>query len=200
MWSGQELVDWMALSRVHNGAVVRSRGDYLDGGAPIPRYLLPELLYDVLLRVGLITLGRLDHLGRETVSLTEAGQTRHEQLGHRGGPGGGHPVMVDDGDVRFPQDAGVLDDLGADSHVAGARDVRLPASSVEPVAGLTCASRVDRLSDHDADRGRSARQRGSILQPEGTSLPVRIPGTHLHPRLRRPASWVAPSTRAGSQA
>jgi len=32
--------------------------DYLDGGAPMPRYLTPELLFDVLLRIGLLTLGQ----------------------------------------------------------------------------------------------------------------------------------------------
>jgi hypothetical protein len=38
----------MALSRVHGGAVARYRGEYLDGGAPVPRYLIPELLFDAL--------------------------------------------------------------------------------------------------------------------------------------------------------
>jgi hypothetical protein len=38
----------MALSRVHGGAVARYRGEYLDGGAPMPRYLIPELLFDAL--------------------------------------------------------------------------------------------------------------------------------------------------------
>lgn len=37
MLTAQELADWIALSRVHTGAVVRHRGEYLDGGAPMPR-------------------------------------------------------------------------------------------------------------------------------------------------------------------
>lgn len=32
MLIAQELVDWMALSRVHAGAVIRHGGQYLDGG------------------------------------------------------------------------------------------------------------------------------------------------------------------------
>ncbi len=111
--------------------------------------------------------------------------------------------MVADGDARSRRDAVVLNDPGADPGTAGAPDVRLPASSVEPVDGPTPALRTARLSDHDTDHGRPAHQhhqRGSTLPPESTSLPVRIPGTHLHPLLRRPPSWAAPSDRAGSQA
>lgn len=46
----------------------------------MPRYLLPELLFDVLVRVGLLTVGQPDQLGLEMISLTEAGQARYEQL------------------------------------------------------------------------------------------------------------------------
>ena len=80
MLSAQELVDWMALSRVHAGGVVRSQGDYLDGAAPMPRSLIPEVLFDVLVRVGLLSIGEPDPLGLETVSLTEAGQARYDEL------------------------------------------------------------------------------------------------------------------------
>ncbi len=55
-------------------------GDYLDGAAPMPRSLLPELLFDVLVRVGLLSIGEPDPLGLETVSLTEAGQARYDEL------------------------------------------------------------------------------------------------------------------------
>ena len=97
----------------------------------------------------------------------------------------------------------VLDDPGPDPRAVGASDVRLPVSSVEPVVGLTCAVWVAGLCDHDTDQGRPTyqhQQRGSTLQPEGTSLPHRVTGTHMHPRLRRPPSWSGPSGRAGSQA
>jgi hypothetical protein len=80
MVTGEELVNWIALSRVHTGAVVRYHGDYLDGGAPIPHYLLPRLHFDALARVGLISLSQPDHLGRETLSLTEADQARYSAL------------------------------------------------------------------------------------------------------------------------
>jgi hypothetical protein len=45
------------------------------------RYLLPELLFDVLIRVGLLTLTQPDPLELETITLTKAGQSRYEQLG-----------------------------------------------------------------------------------------------------------------------
>lgn len=63
MLTAEELVDWVALSRVHAGAVVRYRGEYLDGGQPMPQYLIPELLFDVLVRVGLLSIGAPDQLG-----------------------------------------------------------------------------------------------------------------------------------------
>lgn len=59
--------------------------------------------------------------------------------------------------------------------VADVCDVRLPTSGVESVAGLTPAA-------------------------QGTSLPVRVPGAHLHPGLRRPTSCVGPDLRAGGEA
>ena len=80
MLTAQELVDWVALSRVHAGAVVRCRGEYLDGGGPMPRYLIPELLFDVLVHVGLLSIGQPDPLGLETVSLTEVGQACYDEL------------------------------------------------------------------------------------------------------------------------
>ena len=80
MLTAQELVDWMALSRVHAGGLVHYHGEYLDSGALMSRYLIPELLFDVLVRVGLLTVDPPDQLGLETLSLTEAGQARYEQL------------------------------------------------------------------------------------------------------------------------
>jgi hypothetical protein len=46
----------------------------------MPRYLLPELLFDVLVRFGLLSISEADALGLETISLTEVGQARYEQL------------------------------------------------------------------------------------------------------------------------
>ncbi|MGH3697144.1 MAG: hypothetical protein ACRDRX_24710 [Pseudonocardiaceae bacterium] len=107
-------------------------------------------------------------------------------------------VMADDGDGRSGPDAVVLDDPGPDSSAAGAFDVRLPASSVEPVAGWAPAVRVAWLCDHDADQGHLAHQHRQ--RREVTSLPVRVPGAHLHPRLRRSPSGAGLSPRAGSPA
>ena len=65
---------------------------------------------------------------------------------------------------------------GADPRAVGARSVRLPRSSFEP-----------------------APQHRTTLQPERTSLPVRSPGLHMHPQLRR-TLLVDPVGRAGSSA
>ncbi len=60
--------------------------------------------------------------------------------------------------------------------------------------------------DGDARSGREAvvadrrHQRGSALHPEGTNLPMRVPGAHLHPLLRRPPSGTGPSSRVGGPA
>ncbi|MBV8541795.1 MAG: hypothetical protein JO063_04545 [Pseudonocardiales bacterium] len=85
MLSGTELVDWMALSRVHAGQVTRHQGRYLDGGQPMPGYLVPELLFDALPRAGLLTLARPDDDGLARLALTDAGRVRYQELRQRRG-------------------------------------------------------------------------------------------------------------------
>ncbi len=87
------------------------------------------------------------------------------------------------------------------ARAADAPNVRLPLSSVEPVYGLNPHVLVAKVN-HYSDRGRPAPQdqrRRSTLHPERISLPVRLPGEHLHPQLRRP-SWGGPCSRAGGSA
>jgi hypothetical protein len=87
------------------------------------------------------------------------------------------------------------------AQAAGASSVRLPLGSVEPVHGLDPDALVGKVN-HYPDHGRSAPQhqrRRSILPPEDISLPVRLPGQHLHPQLRR-SSWDGSSGRAGRNA
>ncbi|MGH3825661.1 MAG: hypothetical protein ACRDQX_00595 [Pseudonocardiaceae bacterium] len=43
MLSGTELVDWMALSRVHAGRVTQCHGEYLDAGQPMPQTPRPRV-------------------------------------------------------------------------------------------------------------------------------------------------------------
>jgi hypothetical protein len=79
--------------------------------------------------------------------------------------------------------------------------VGLPLSSVEPVYELNPHVLVAE-SNHYPDRGRPAPQHQlgrRTLQPEHISLPVRLPGQHLHPQLRR-SPWDGVSDRAGSSA
>jgi hypothetical protein len=110
--------------------------------------------------------------------------------------------------VTRPVAAGVVHsggDVPLGLHVvaqaAGASSVRLPLSSVEPVYGLDPYVLAGKVNC-DPDRGRPAPQhqrRRSIFPPEHISLPVRLPGQHLHPQLRR-SSWDGPSGRSGSSA
>lgn len=101
--------------------------------------------------------------------------------------------------------AGLLGDAGADPRAAGVRSVRLPASTVEPVQGLNSGVLVVTLNDHYLDRGHPAPrhrqhgQHGVTGQRDRSSLPVRVPGQQLHPRLRR-SSWDGPWGCAGGSA
>jgi hypothetical protein len=82
-----------------------------------------------------------------------------------------------------------MDDAEADSRAAGARSVRLPAGSVEPVCDVDCAH-----------PGPQYQQCWSTLLGERVSLAVRSFDVHLHSQLHRPSSWVSSSGRAGSSA
>lgn len=73
-------VDWLALLWVHQGGVVTYRGIYLGRDRPLPRFLFPELLLDVLVADGLLAVAQPDDQGRARVSLTETGGARLVQL------------------------------------------------------------------------------------------------------------------------
>jgi hypothetical protein len=103
--------------------------------------------------------------------------------------------------VTRPVAAGVVHSGGdvplgprALAQVAGAFSVRLPVST-----GLDPQVMVGKVNHYpDRDRPASQHQRlRSALPPEHIILPVRLPGQHLHPQLRR-SSWDGPSGRAGS--
>jgi hypothetical protein len=92
--------------------------------------------------------------------------------------------------------------LHAVARTAGAPSVRLSLSRVEPVYGLNSRVLAAAKFGRYPDRGRPApqhQQRRRTLRPERTSLPVRLPGEHLHPQLWR-SSGDGPSGRAGSSA
>ena len=82
-----------------------------------------------------------------------------------------------------------------------APSVRLPLSSVEPVYGLDLHVLVGKVNDYP-NHGRPAPQHQrprSTLPPEHISLPVRLPGQHLNPQLRR-TPCGGPFGRAASSA
>lgn len=87
------------------------------------------------------------------------------------------------------------------AQVADTFRVRLPLSSVELVYGLdrhVLVGKVNHCLDYGCPASQHQRHR-SALPPGHFSLPVRLPGQHLHPQLRRSA-WDGPSGRAGSNA
>lgn len=87
MLTADELVDWVALSRVIIGRVVRNlRGAVFDDGHPIPGYLQPELLFDSLEQVGYVAFAAPDPLGLSTASLTDDGLARYTHLVQLGQP------------------------------------------------------------------------------------------------------------------
>lgn len=79
------LLTWITLSRVAEGSVTQQGENYLDGGAPLPPYLVVAVT--TLLTEGLLTVAETDPAGGQQLVLTEAGQRRHEQLRRRGSGG-----------------------------------------------------------------------------------------------------------------
>jgi len=79
--------------------------------------------------------------------------------------------------------------------------VRLPLSSVEQVYGLgphVLVGKVNHYPGHGR-RGPQHQPCWSIFPLEHISLPVRLPGQHLYPQLRR-SPWDGSSGRAGRNA
>ncbi|MGH3695055.1 MAG: hypothetical protein ACRDRX_13890 [Pseudonocardiaceae bacterium] len=79
------LLAWITLSRVAEGTVAKQGESYLDGGAPLPPYLVVSV--STLLTEGLLAVADADPAGWCPVILTESGRTRREQLRRRGAGG-----------------------------------------------------------------------------------------------------------------
>lgn len=76
---------WITLSRLAEGNLTRQGEHDLDGGTPLPPYLIAPVL--TLLTEGLLAVADPDPAGWQQVAVTEAGQNRHEQLGRYGAGG-----------------------------------------------------------------------------------------------------------------
>ena len=79
------LLMWITLSRVADGHVIQRDGVYLDGNAPLPPYLavaVPTLLTD-----GSLAVADPNPAGWQQLILTEAGQSRYEELRRRAARG-----------------------------------------------------------------------------------------------------------------
>lgn len=78
--TGEDLVDWLALSRVRSGTVVRDQGRWYDEGLPMPFWLLRGLMFDALLNAQLIELGERSEHGIEIARLTPTGRSKLNEL------------------------------------------------------------------------------------------------------------------------
>lgn len=75
------LADWVILSRVRAGAVVRFAGRYFDGNRLFcNQHPLSELYIDALAAIGVVTLRHHEHGPLEVVLLTDAGRERLDEL------------------------------------------------------------------------------------------------------------------------
>ena len=76
--SGPEFFELMGLRRVRRGGLARREGTYYDRGTPVPGWLIPEILNE-LLQYGLLELGNPES-GIQQVALTEAGLNHYQAL------------------------------------------------------------------------------------------------------------------------
>lgn len=79
------LLAWITLSRVAEGSVTQQGENYFDGDAVLPLYLVVAVT--TLRTEGLLAVADPDRAGWHQLVLTEAGQSRHEQLGRCGAGG-----------------------------------------------------------------------------------------------------------------
>ena len=77
--TGPDFFEWMGLRRVHRGGLARRKGHYYDHGSPVPGWLIPDII-DELLKNELLELGDPDKSGIRPVALTETGLTHYRVL------------------------------------------------------------------------------------------------------------------------
>ena len=75
-----ELTEWIALRRVHKGAVAKVADCYLDHGRPMPSYLTGPL--DDLTGAGLLALSDADPAtgGLRRIAVTDIGRAQYAAL------------------------------------------------------------------------------------------------------------------------
>lgn len=78
---GWEFFSWLGLRRVNRGGLGRLGDCYVDGGIPVPGFLVPDVV-GALIEDGLVELGapELDSGGLRRTGLTEAGRVRYREL------------------------------------------------------------------------------------------------------------------------
>ncbi len=71
-------MEWLALNRADNGALVKRDGDYFDAGCPIAGYLTE--ICDELIGLGLLASSRPSSGGHRRVRITDTGKVRYALL------------------------------------------------------------------------------------------------------------------------
>jgi hypothetical protein len=78
--TGEELFDWLALRRVHQGSVAMAGSCYLDNGRPVPCYLPVPL--SRLIETGLLEAVEMNPCWARIVA-TASGRARYHELNPR---------------------------------------------------------------------------------------------------------------------
>lgn len=183
-----EFLASLVLQRVHRGEVAKSGDHYSDRGCPMPSYLTEA--FGELADDGLLALAEPDPWGLRRISLTDTGTARYVQFSAPP-----RPAVLRVPDPQFPTktSAGRRSSRLVPPSAPGGQPDPTPRAGVQSGEQLRwphCPDdeRVPLLTD-DAGSGLAVlamSQRGTTSFVERASLPVRSPGAHLHPLLRRP--------------
>lgn len=183
-----EFLASLVLQRVHRGEVAKSGDHYSDRGCPMPSYLTEA--FDELADGGLLALAEPDPWGLRRISLTDIGTARYVQFS---APPRSAVLRVPDPQFPTKTSAGRRSSRLVPPSAPGGQPAPTPRAGVEsgeqlPWPHCPDDERVPLLTDA-ADSGLAVlalSQRGTASFVERASLPVRSPGAHLHPLLRRP--------------
>ena len=171
-----ELVASRALQRALIGEVATLGQSYLDDGVPASGCLAEA--FNDLADAGLLVLTGPDPHGLPRVSLTSAGYARHEQL--CGAPQrAGLPVP----DPPFPTTK-----TPAGRRSSCPTPLPAPGGQPDPSHASGDADNVGaNVGTLDPGLSRGCQQRQTASHPaHNTGLPIRSPGEHRRPQLRRP--------------
>jgi hypothetical protein len=171
-----ELTASLALQQAHIGEVATLGQNYVDDSVPTLGCLAGAS--DDLADAGLLALAYPGPHGLGRVSLISAGHARHEQL--RGAPKRAGLSAPASQFTAAKTPAGHRSSFPPPLPAPGGQPDPSHTSGDADDAGAYAGTLIPGLS-------RWCQQRQTALHPaHNTGLPIRSPGKHLHPQLRRP--------------